>query len=219
MDSPPFRTYAWLLGAAFASLLAGCQGSDLTLPSDGSPSHLKVVSGNGQRGTVGSDLPLPLAVQVTDRAGRKVAGVSLLFETKVPGALVVPAEIATNDTGYAAVQVRLGSIEGTQTVEALVADAAITGPRATFLLIAVATPPGDDDEGEGDGGDQGDNGGGGGDDNGQGGGGKVGKGGHGNGGGDDRGRGGRGHDNHDNDDDDEHGHGHHGHEHDDDADD
>lgn len=180
-----------LIGLVLSMVLVACQGSDLTLPADGQPSSLEEVSGSGQQGTVGSELPKPLVVKVTDGAARPLSQVSVRFQTEVPGA-EIPAEVMTNDTGYAEVRVQLGDIEGTQTFDAQVADASELS--TTFAVIAVPNQPADNG-GNGGGGQ------GGGEDRDNGGGG-----GNGNGG---------GHDDHD---DDDHGHGH-GHDHDDDEDD
>ena len=145
-----------LLGVAFSISVVACQGGDLTLPADGSSPTLKAVSGNGQQGTVGDQLPEPLVVQVTDGAARPVSQVSLQFQTDVPAAEVDPATIETNDSGYATVRVRLGVLEGTQIVEALLADEAASGLRTTFAFTAVARAPSDDSGGPG--GDDGGNG-------------------------------------------------------------
>src|SRR4051794_26394077 len=194
----PFRMNPLLVTAAVTML--GCQGGDLTLPNDGLPASLREVSGSGQQGTVGSQLPDPLVVQVQDGAGRPVENVSLRFDTQVPAAKILQPEVTTDSIGRAAVLVRLGSIEGTQRFEAQLASGSEL--RTTFAVIAVADPPagnggGSGDGGQAGGGDNGDHGSGNGDGNGQG------------SGGDDRGDNGgdQGHEGH-------HGHGGHGHGHD-----
>jgi hypothetical protein len=129
--------------------------SDLTLPG-GSPS-LRAFSGDGQVGPVGTELPEPLVVRVTDGASNPVAGVALefRFQGEVPDARVEPStKRETNDSGFASVRVRLGNIVGPQTVEASVADETANDLRTVFGLTAL--------EGDGDG--DGDGGGGGGSD-------------------------------------------------------
>lgn len=128
----------------------GCQGGNLTLPADGSPGRLRPISGFDQQGRVGTELPQPLVVQVIDAAGRPVPEVALRFQTDVPAARFEPAEVATNDSGYAAAHVRLGTREGTQTFEALLADNTGTELRTTFTLLALPHPSDDDDEEEDD---------------------------------------------------------------------
>jgi hypothetical protein len=132
-----------------------CQGSDLTLPDDGLPARLKPLSGDGQRGTVGTDLPDPLVVQVLDAAGRPARQISLRFASQVPDAQI-PATAVTNDSGTAEVRVRLGTTEGTQKFEAQVAN--LSELRTTFALTAVADRPSDNGGGGGGNGNGGDNG-------------------------------------------------------------
>ena len=132
-------------------LVFGCQGSNLTLPGDGAPSNLVPVSGEDQQGTVGDRLPDPLVVQLTDGAGRPVPGASLRFEAEIPSAQVDPAIRVTDDNGEAAVNVRLGNLEGTQTVHvSLDQDPNL---RTTFDLTALAKDKGrgnDGEDGDGD---------------------------------------------------------------------
>jgi hypothetical protein len=141
----PVRLLATVAGLG----LLACGGGDLTLPPDVSPASLDVVSGNGQLGTVGTPLPRPLVVRVTDAAKQPVANVTLRFETQVPEAEIDPPVTATNDTGVAAVQVRLGSTKGVQTIVASLAEAEAL--KTTFALIAVANDPRDDGDGDDDG--------------------------------------------------------------------
>jgi len=213
------RSNRWL-GVVLASSFIACGGADLTLPADALPASLTAVSGSGQQGVVGTELPDPLVVRVTDAAGRPVEKASLLFETRVPAARILSAtEIRTNQSGQAEVRVRLGATEGTQAFDAQMPG--VSNLRATFTVVAVAAP---DEGGGGNQGDGGDQAGGGGDDHGNGSGGngnggnsqgngagrdKDSGGGH---GGDGQGKGaGRDHE-HGNHDGDDHGHGHgHGH--------
>jgi hypothetical protein len=130
-----------LLSLIFGALLTACSG-DLTLPDngtppvDGLPATLRVVSGNGQEGTVGRLLDDPLVVQVVDGGSQPVAGVPVVFrfQSDVPEAEVDPTEAETNDDGLATAEVRLGTEEGTQSVEARVAEPELS---ATFDLTAV----------------------------------------------------------------------------------
>jgi len=157
------RITARLISLALSTVLVACQGSDLTLPGDGLPSSpddglpssLEEVSGSGQEGTVGSRLPEPLVVRVTDGAARPLSQVSIRFQTDVPGA-EIPSEATTNDTGYAAVRVSLGELEGPQTFHAQVADASEL--TTTFEVIAVAKHHDDHDDDDGNGHDHDDDG-------------------------------------------------------------
>lgn len=131
----------------------GCNGGDLTLPADVSPASLAAISGDGQEGTVGTKLPRPLVVRVTDAANQPVPRVTLRFETQAPEAEIDPAVVPTNDTGVAAVQVRLGTTEGLQTVVASLPEAEAL--KTTFVLFAVGRDEGDEDDDRGNGGGRG----------------------------------------------------------------
>jgi hypothetical protein len=129
-----------------------CGGGDLTLPGDGSPSALRAVSGYDQEGTVGSELPDPLVARLIDGAARPLAGVSIefRFQNDVPAARIEPLEIvATNDSGFASVRVRLGTTVGPQTVEASLADATAGELRTTFGLRGLEKKGDDGDGGDG----------------------------------------------------------------------
>jgi hypothetical protein len=124
-----------------------CAGSDLTLPGDGSPSALRAISGDGQEGTVGTELPKPLVARLVDGAGHPLPEVSLEFRFRddVPAARIEPSEIvATNDSGFASVRVRLGSRAGSQTVEASLAEAT-SDLSTSFDLTALEKEPDDED--------------------------------------------------------------------------
>jgi len=56
------------------SLMAACGGGDLILPSNGGPTALRVVDGDGQSGSVGQLLGSPVIVEVTDAQGEPVKG-------------------------------------------------------------------------------------------------------------------------------------------------
>lgn len=146
--------------AAVSLSIIGCQG-DLTLPGNPPtappgepfPSSLSRVDGNGQEGVVGTKLPDPLRVRVTDATTAPVADVTVRFTSSVPGAKLQPDVIATDNGGYAEVTIRLGDVEGAQEVQAFLVDD--TGLRTTFTLNAVAKDPPKDDHGDGDAGGSG----------------------------------------------------------------
>ena len=119
--------------------MLACAGGDLTLPNNGAPVELTAVSGDGQQATIGSRLPQPLVVRVTNAAGRPVAEVPLVFrfQTAVPDAEIDPASVATDSTGHASVSVRLGTVTGPQTIEAAIAQDAGPDVRATFGVTAL----------------------------------------------------------------------------------
>lgn len=132
------------LSLVLLTALTACGGGSLTLPADGSPASLRAMSGNGQRATVGTQLPDPLVVRVTDGASRPVpqVAVDFRFQSAVAGAQFIPATATTNDSGFASVRVRLGTTAGAQTIEAAVAASPSSALLATFGVTAVAAPSG-----------------------------------------------------------------------------
>jgi hypothetical protein len=133
--SPPLLLCLILTATALA-----CGAGDLTLPADGSPASLQAMSGNGQQGTIGTSLPDPLVVRLTDALARPVPGVPVAFrfQSDVPGAQFKPSIVATDDTGYASVEVVLGTTAGAQTVEAAVGASPSPSLLATFGVTTVA---------------------------------------------------------------------------------
>ena len=141
----PYQLVSLVLGVA----LTGCGGS-LTLPDDGSPAALRVVSGDGQEAPVGRRLEDPLVVKLTDASSQPISGVPVVFQfkTDVPNAEIDPAEAETDSAGRASAEVRLGSSTGPHEVEARVAASAAL--RATFVVTALERDRGKDEGGDGD---------------------------------------------------------------------
>jgi hypothetical protein len=137
----------------------GCGSGDLVLP--GGPTGLTPVSGDGQSGVLGSRLPDPLVVEVTDAEGRHVVGTSIefTFTGDVPDGAVIPPTATTDEEGRASAEVQLGTVEGDQPVEARVAGAADSTLRARFNLTALPRDDGGGGGGGGNGGGGGDGGG------------------------------------------------------------
>jgi hypothetical protein len=85
--------------------------------------------------------------------------VEFRFQSDVPGARFEPSAVATDDTGFASVQVVLGSTAGSQTIEAAVGASPSPGLLTTFGITAVAPQnggggqPGKPGKGRGHGGD------------------------------------------------------------------
>jgi hypothetical protein len=142
----PHRLFSLVLTTA----LTGCGGS-LTLPDDGSPAALQVVSGDGQQGTVGSRLDNPLVVKLTNASSRPIAAAPVVFQftSDVPDAQVDPEQAATDSNGVASARVRLGTSTGPLQVEARVVSAAELS--ATFGLTALERDHGKKDKSDGHG--------------------------------------------------------------------
>jgi len=137
-------------------VLAAC-GEGLTLPPDGAPANIEVMSGNSQSGRVGSTLLDSLVVKVTDNRGRPVAGatVAFAFTDASGGGAASPASVTTDNNGLASSSLTLGGRVGPVTGTAEVpVDAGSTPVEASFSATAlpenangIALVSGDDQSG------------------------------------------------------------------------
>lgn len=118
-----------------AAAAAACDGS-----STGSrpAAAVAVQSGNGQQSTVGTVLPNPLVVRVSDANGQPVRGAAVQWTVVSGGGVVEPAASTTDAAGLAQAQWRLGGV-GAQSVTATVAGVA---QGAAFTATAQAAPSG-----------------------------------------------------------------------------
>jgi hypothetical protein len=98
--------------------LAACGGSDLLLPDSGQPSQIEIVSGDGQTGTVGQLLGLPLVVLVTDPENRPVPEVEVVFIAPTNAGLTPNDTVLTGSDGKATVGYTLATVAGQQIIEA-----------------------------------------------------------------------------------------------------
>jgi hypothetical protein len=97
------------------------------------------VSGDNQSGTVGTTLTNPLVVKVTNnKNGKAVANIIVTFTVKSGGGSVSPGSATTDSNGQASTKLTLGSVGGTNTVDAT----ASSYGTVTFTATATAaTPP------------------------------------------------------------------------------
>lgn len=117
------------LTPALAALLAGgCGGNDITLPAEGVPNSVAIVSGDGQSSAIGSVLPDHIIVRVTDSRNDPVVNQPVNFSAS-GGGLLSPATTTTGADGTAGAQWTLGATAGVQQATALV-----TGPHAPANL-------------------------------------------------------------------------------------
>ena len=126
---------------ASACLVGGCGGGDLSLPNDGrAAATIRVVGGDGQRGSVGAPLDAPIVVKVTDAGGEPVEGATVLFAltSAGEGAGITPSTALTSTEGLAEAQVLLGDKVGLQTGEARVSGDTAVAPKTTFSALAVS---------------------------------------------------------------------------------
>lgn len=94
---------------------------DVVFVADSSTPTVTRVSGDKQSGTVGTNLPNPLVVQVADSSGNLQVGVTVNFAVTSGGGSVSPTSAVTNASGRASTVLTLGTIAGaTNTVKATV---------------------------------------------------------------------------------------------------
>ncbi|MBN1883962.1 MAG: hypothetical protein JW876_00390 [Candidatus Krumholzibacteriota bacterium] len=105
---------------------------DAADPESGAQAYLRIVSGDGQTERTGAWAPRELVVGVRDIIGTPLAGRAVSFSCGATGAQISPETAVSDETGIAAVRVRLGEDAGEQTVLATVA-----GDEAVFSLYAV----------------------------------------------------------------------------------
>lgn len=129
-----------VLVVGLSLLYAGCGGTNLTLPGEGDPAHISVVSGtDNQNARVGSQLN-PLVVQVTDSKSRPVGGatVDFSFDDAAAGGAMIPTSAITKADGTASTVITLGDQVGPYNGHARVPVAQGTVPvEVAFTATAV----------------------------------------------------------------------------------
>jgi hypothetical protein len=121
------------------AMLAGCGGSDLVLPGNGTPADLRVVKGDNQTGLAGSPLAQPLEVKVVDDRGNPLSGHTVAFalDTDAPGARLDPESARSDRDGIAQSRWTLGATSGTQRVVARVTPDGSAQPLEVRFIAAV----------------------------------------------------------------------------------
>jgi len=105
-------------GAMLLASIAVLACTESTVPA-GPAQHLTLLSGDGQTGLATRPLPLPLAVRVSDDAGRPVPGVTVTWRSANPGAQFFPAADRTDADGVARSRWTVGVLSGPQSAEAI----------------------------------------------------------------------------------------------------
>ena len=132
---------AWLTPTLAAILAGGCGGNDITLPAEGVPKNVTIVSGDGQSSAIGSTLPDRLIVRVTDARDEAVANQPVTFSAGSGGSLT-PATATTAADGTAGTQWTLGPGAGVQQATALVTgDHAPANLSVTFHASGLTAAP------------------------------------------------------------------------------
>ncbi|RMF67218.1 MAG: T9SS C-terminal target domain-containing protein [Calditrichaeota bacterium] len=101
---------------------------------------MAVFSGQNQTaGIVGTTMPEPLGVKVTDASGKAVAGVQVNFIVQAGGGRVETANPVSDYRGVAQTEFVLGTKVGTNIVEA--SNSSLTGSPVTFVFESVVGTP------------------------------------------------------------------------------
>lgn len=116
-----------------AFLLAGCGGSDPSGPPP--PPTVTLAGGGGQTAEVGTALPQPIVIKVTNSRG-PVVGAAVTFEIESGGGLVSRPQGTTDATGTVSVSWSLGGAVGEQRLRA-----ASSGSAVTIAATATPGPP------------------------------------------------------------------------------
>ena len=119
------------------AMLLSCGGTEPQSEA-GPPASLAVVSGGGQEGTVGEELPEAVVVRVTDAQGVAVPG--LLVNFVVSDGSVFAGSALTNTAGEARERWTLGLTAGEQTLEARAVDQTTGDPLVFGQITATANP-------------------------------------------------------------------------------
>lgn len=130
---------SWVLGptAGANTLTATVEGlPPVTFSATGvaAAAEIAKTAGDAQTGTVGTQLPVALAVKLTKAGGAPVAGTSVAFAVATGGGTLSASSATTNADGVASVQWTLGGTAGAQTVTATLAGLA----PVTFTATATA---------------------------------------------------------------------------------
>ncbi|MBN2030311.1 Ig-like domain-containing protein [bacterium] len=101
----------------------------------GNPRKIQYISGSPQYGYIGENIQDPLVVEVTDRFGNPVSGISVEFRIVSGNATIegdISKTIVTNSSGRSSVVVTLGYTTGTVKVEAR--SSILEGSPVSFIL-------------------------------------------------------------------------------------
>ena len=85
------------------------------------PTHRRVISGSEQRGVVNTPLANPFVIELEDQIGRKLSGWPVKFVVTMGGGTLSAEDTETDANGRARTTLTLGSIQGVNTVEAMIA--------------------------------------------------------------------------------------------------
>jgi len=109
------------------------------------PTSITIVSGNGQSGLVGTELPAALTVRVTDSGSRPLSGVTVSWAVTAGGGIVTPTTSTTDSSGTTSTRWTLGTALGVNRATAAVAGTSVvvfeaTATAAVTASVTVASP-------------------------------------------------------------------------------
>jgi len=134
----PGRVAVALAGHMFVADSLNDRVRKLT-PQVVTPTAMTILAGNNQSGTVGTKLPNPIVVRITDAGKAAVSGVIVNFAVTPAGAATLnSAQAITLPDGSASVIVTLGSTAGAVTITA--AASGVTGVAFTATATAAVSP-------------------------------------------------------------------------------
>ena len=134
--APTRRRSASLIALYLATAASAC-GGDVTLPDEGNPAAIAILSGDTQSGSAGAALAQPLVVKVTDATGRPVQSAAVAFTIDAGGGQVAPGSVQTGTDGTASAIWTLGAAAGPQQVQAKV-----SGPATLTVLFHASASSG-----------------------------------------------------------------------------
>lgn len=140
----PDETFTLTVAPAVGTLAGPVVTATGTIANDDAPTPtvLRTVSGNGQRGTLGQPLPQPLVVEVLNSAGAPAAGVAVQWTVLKGSAQLSPTTSTTNAQGHASTTVTVTGL-GPVTIQASVGQLLLVtfDVSATTALAARAEGP------------------------------------------------------------------------------
>ena len=123
--------------ATLALLVLGACSSDSAHLQPLVPTSIKIVSGDGQTGRIGSLLPSPLVVEVTDGGGNAAPGIEVNWSVVTGGGSIAPAAPVTDANGMASAGFTLGPAQGEQRAQAVASG--LTGSPVVVTATGVPT--------------------------------------------------------------------------------
>ncbi len=122
---------------SYILIIAGLSVCAAGYAAAGTGSKISVSSGGGQTALVGTTLPSPFVVLVTDSSGNPLTGAPVNWAIQTGGGSLASASTTTNASGLASNTLTLGTVVGNNKAIATTA----TGAAAIFGAVGTAGPP------------------------------------------------------------------------------